>query len=166
MTDQETAAPLQRTRPLRRWLQRLAWAAIAAITTLGLAEVLRPSLVMALVAAYATLIATRNIVRAREFWATDGSGRPWVKVGTSLGGLGVQCPGIAIYDSNGVGRVGMGLLRDESPSIGLADHRGFEIVLGATWTAVPAADEAPKPTTTAASIVMFGADKSVIWRAP
>jgi hypothetical protein len=72
-------------------------------------------------------------------------------------------PGLALYDANGKLRAELGVWQD-GPALQLNDASGFETHIGVTDLVTPANGETHK--TSAASIVLFGKDRKVLWSAP
>jgi hypothetical protein len=119
------------------------------------------------------------------------SDRPWLTLYDAKGNPRVvldansEGAGLALSDANGEVRAGLAVTSDgpglvlsdanEKPQAGLAvtsdgaglqlnDPSGFETDIGVTDLITPATDETHK--TSAASIVLFGKDKKVLWSAP
>jgi hypothetical protein len=72
-------------------------------------------------------------------------------------------PGLALYDAKGNTRAGMDAFSDR-PELALSDASGFVTDIGVTGLVTPATGETHK--TSAASIVLFGKDRKVLWSAP
>jgi hypothetical protein len=72
-------------------------------------------------------------------------------------------PGLKLYDANGKPRAGLAVTSD-GPTLGLNDATGFKTRIGVTGLVTPATGETH--TTSAASIVLFGKDRKVLWSAP
>jgi hypothetical protein len=79
--------------------------------------------------------------------------------------LGVNSgdPALSMIDAEGNGGAGIAFAKD-GPSLTLEDGRGFSTVVGATQLETTAKGGAHQ--TSAASVVLFGKDKKVIWQAP
>lgn len=111
----------------------------------------------------------------------DAEGKTRVTLAVSSDGQ----PGLALADSNGKLRAGLILVDDgptlllaaanerakatleapaEGPKLSLSDENGFETAIGITDLLTPTTGE--KHRTSAASIVLFGKDKKVLWSAP
>lgn len=78
--------------------------------------------------------------------------------------LGVNSgkPSISIADVDGQGAAGITFAKT-GPSLNLQDASGFSTVIGSSQIGDPAR---PAQPSSAASIVLLGRDKKVIWRAP
>lgn len=72
-------------------------------------------------------------------------------------------PGLALFDANGKPRVGLVAFSD-GPVLDLSDANGFTADIGVTDLVTPVTGETHK--TSAASIVLFGKDKKLLWSAP
>jgi hypothetical protein len=72
-------------------------------------------------------------------------------------------PFIVLQDAKEVPRLGLSLL-DNEPMIGLSDTEGFEAVLGNTSLITTSTGQHHQ--TSAASLVLFGKDGTVLWSAP
>jgi hypothetical protein len=88
----------------------------------------------------------------------DASGKPRAGLGAWPEG-----PGLKLYDANGKPRAGLAVTSD-GPTLGLDDANGFKTRIGVTGLVTPATGETHK--TSAASIVLFGKDRKVLWSAP
>lgn len=95
-------------------------------------------------APFLTLSDARENTRAS---LTVLNGNPWLML---QGAEGKPCARLAI--------------RDGAPLLRLEDANGFASTVGVTETEIAKTGESRK--TSAASLVMFGKDGSVIWRAP
>jgi hypothetical protein len=87
--------------------------------------------------------------------------------GSRKGGmtLGVNSgdPALSMIDAEGNGGAGIAFVKD-GPSLTLEDGKGFSTVVGATQLETTAKGAAHQIS--AASIVLFGKDRKVIWQAP
>jgi hypothetical protein len=86
-----------------------------------------------------------------------GSRRSGMNLGVNSGE-----PSISIVDSEGQGGAGITFGKN-GPSLKLEDGNGFSTVVGTSQIEDP---DRPAQQTSAASVVLFGKDKKVIWRAP
>jgi hypothetical protein len=86
-----------------------------------------------------------------------GSRRSGMNLGVNSGK-----PSISIADADGQGAAGITFAKT-GPSLNLQDASGFSTVIGSSQI-----DDPTRPTqpSSAASIVLLGRDKKVIWRAP
>ncbi len=100
----------------------------------------------------ASLSGTLSEVRARRFVLQDSRGRERAALDINSG-----APGLVLLDANGKPRAVLAVLSD-GPWLQMSDASGFETDIGGTITATGKA--------CAASIVLFGRDKSVLWSAP
>lgn len=67
--------------------------------------------------------------------------------------------------SGGVGdKDSIVILRDDAPRITIIDDEGFQAVLGSTGTVETRTGRTNQ--TSAASLILFGKDKEVLWSAP
>ncbi len=67
--------------------------------------------------------------------------------------------------SGGVGdKDSIVILRDDAPRIEIIDDEGFQAVLGSTGTVETRTGRTNQ--TSAASLILFGKDKEVLWSAP
>jgi hypothetical protein len=121
-------------------------------------------------------------VRAKSFVLVDANGETRARLYMSASANG---PGLTLYDASGKSRAmlaaapdGPGLVLGDAngklraelgvtsngPGLQLNDASGFETDIGVTDLITPANGETH--TTSAASIVLFGKDKKVLWSAP
>jgi hypothetical protein len=70
-------------------------------------------------------------------------------------------PEVSLSDSDRV-RISLNLI--DGPSVYLNDEQGYSAALGNTDLVTPRTGETSK--TSAASVVLFGKDKKVLWQAP
>jgi hypothetical protein len=79
----------------------------------------------------------------------------------SKGSLMLRTSGLSIWGNTGSFHVDLG---EEGPSLHLKDNEGYLTILGRTDLVTPASGV--KQRTPAASLVLFGKDKKVLWSAP
>lgn len=124
----------------------------------------------------------------RLFYGLGLYGAPHGAAGGIRAGLAVHTPGpaVTLYDKEGKERTFLGMLPGAGPTLGLSDEtgefaamlsvtsgkasfkisdkEGFETTIGSTDLVRARTGETHK--TSAASIVLFGKDKKVLWSAP
>jgi len=79
----------------------------------------------------------------------------------SKGSTMLKNSGVTIWGKTGRFRVDLG---EDGPSLDLKDNEGFSTTLGTTDLVTPTSGR--KERTPAASLVLFGKDKKVLWSAP
>jgi hypothetical protein len=92
-----------------------------------------------------------------ELFDSDERARVDLSAQSNLG------PAIRLYDEAGNTRAGLGLT-SEGPYVRLSDSNGFATQIGSTDLVTPSTGERHK--TSAASLVLFGKDDTVLWSAP
>jgi hypothetical protein len=136
---------------------------------------------------------TNRTIQAEKFELIDSNGKTRAELTTLLGGaylmlygpqgtkqreeaqIGISPTGpyVALTDSHAKVRTSLGAgdlslvggdSADSGPYISLLDKQNYMTVIGSTDLVTPATGETHK--TSAASVVLFGKDKNVLWSAP
>ena len=126
--------------------------------------------------------AQKKTVEANEFILRDTNGKIRAKLDIFAGGPHLDLfdaagtvrvslnnskdgTGLGLFDAAGKIRAGLTVDADaDRPELTLSDQEGFEASIGTTELLTPRTGESHK--TSAASVVLFGKDKKVIWQAP
>jgi hypothetical protein len=93
-----------------------------------------------------------------SFALSDANGKRRAVLTVFMGG-----PYLWLADDNEKQRFSLGL-HANAPNLTLSDDEGFQTTLGSTDLVTPETGESHK--TSAASVVMFGKDGKLLWRAP
>jgi hypothetical protein len=166
MSEAELIERLERLERAHRRLKRFSLAALVIATAL------------------ATIYATQPVsqkITAHQFDVVDDSGKVRATMGMGEGAPGVKLSdaqgkvraewvldtggaGFVLYDAEGNPHEALNVTPEGEPTMWLSNAEGFELHLGGLALAMPSTGATQH--TSAASIVMLGKDKKLIWRAP